>query len=133
LADAGWTAIPNIVLEKQKALGLTPTDINVILHIAKHWWEAGAQPYPAVGTIAKAIGVQPRTVQRSITKMVDLGLLERQPRYYAQGGQKSNCYSFQGLIDQARPFAEELLEQRDAKKRQEQARRRRDKPLHSVK
>lgn len=129
LADVGWTAIPNIVLEKQKDLGLKPTDINVILQIAKHWWEAGSQPWPSVASIAKCIGVETRTVQRSLKKLEDAGLLERVPRYYAQGGQKSNAYTFNGLIEKATPFAEEELETRKKRKREDQARRRRPKPF----
>lgn len=133
LADVGWTAIPNIILEKQSVLGLKPTDVNVTLQILKHWWEAGSHPYPSVGTIAKAIGVQPRTVQRSVERMEALGLLQREARYYSQGGQKSNGYNFQGLIDKSTPFAEEALKQRADKQKAEQARRRRRTPLYPVK
>jgi hypothetical protein len=38
LMDAGWTAIPSIILDKQHALGLDPVDVNILLQLAKHWW-----------------------------------------------------------------------------------------------
>ncbi len=39
--DAGWTAIPSIILDKQHALGLDPIDVNILLQLAKHWWFNG--------------------------------------------------------------------------------------------
>lgn len=132
LADAGWTVLPNVILDKQVALGLDSVDVNIVLQIAKFWWEAGSAPYPSVDTIATAIGVKPRTVQRHITKMVKLGLLERVERFYAKGGQKSNSYTFKGLIEQSTPFAEEVLAERQRKKAAEKARVRRRTPLHVV-
>jgi|GEM_PF-6724537 len=37
--DAGWTLIPNALLVHQSTLGLTPMDLNIILQIARYWWE----------------------------------------------------------------------------------------------
>lgn len=39
LMDAGWTVLPSIILDRQQALGLEPTDVNILLHLAKYWWE----------------------------------------------------------------------------------------------
>lgn len=130
LADAGWTAVPNTILDKQAALGLDSMDINIILQIAKFWRDSA--PFPAVDTIGAAIGVQTRTVQRHITKMVKRGLLERQQRYYAKGGQKSNAYTFNGLIKRCTPFANEATKERERNKVGEKARIRRKSPLHIV-
>ena len=128
----GFTALPNIILDKQVALGLKPMDINIIMQIAKYWWGAGTSPFPAIDTIAAAIGVTGRTVQKHITAMEDKGLIERVKRYYAQGGQRSNAYTFQGLIDQCTPFAEEEIKERNKKKAADKARVRRKSPLHVV-
>lgn len=133
LADAGWTALPNIILERQRDLGLEPIDVNVLLQIAQYWWEPGTPAHPSIGRVAKAIGIDRRTVQRRLRRMEDLGLVESHARHYAQGGRRTNAYTFDGLIEKARPFAEEALQVREEKRRKDDARRRRKTPLHSVK
>ena len=66
LMKAGWSAIPNIIIEKQRALGLDALDINILLHLIQYWWLEENVPRPAVGTIAEALGVTPRTIQKRI-------------------------------------------------------------------
>jgi hypothetical protein len=44
LMDAKWTVIPNVILDRQQALGLEPVDVCILLHLAKHWWEADRLP-----------------------------------------------------------------------------------------
>lgn len=133
LTKAGWTALPNIVLDKQQTLGLQPIDLNILMQIAKHWWQADSAPFPSVETIAAAIGVTPRTIQRRITKMEKAKLIERNQRYYARGGQKSNAYTFNGLIARCVPFAEEAVTERVRRKSKDRARIRRTRPLLLVK
>ena len=129
LADAGWTALPNIVLLKQAALGLKPMHVNIIMQIARHWWEPEKAPYPSVGTLAKAIGVKERAIRGHIKDMVEAGFLEKKHQYSAKGGQTSNRYTFDGLIKRCRPFAEEMLAVRKEKKAAEAAISRRKEPL----
>lgn len=133
LAKAGWTALPNIILDKQKALGLKPVDVNILLQIAKHWWQAESAPFPSIDTIAGAIGLTPRSVQRRITQMEKAKLIERHVRRYARGGQKSNAYTFKGLIERCTPFAEEAIAAREKRKNGERARVKRTVPLSVVK
>lgn len=133
LADAGWTALPNIILERQRDLGLEPIDVNVLLQIAQFWWEPGVPAHPSIGRVAQAIGVDRRTVQRRLRRMEKLGLLESHARNYTQGGRRTNAYTFDGLIEKTRPFAEEALEVREQKRKKDEARRRRKAPLYSVK
>ena len=136
LIDVGWTALPNIVLLKQAALGLKPMHINIIMQIAKHWWEPEKAPYPSVGALAEAIGVKEQTVRRNIKYLVEAGFLEKTKRFYEKGGQKSNSYTFDGLIERCRPFAEEMLAERARNNATEAAITRRKEPLpklHRVK
>jgi len=109
LVAAGWTAIPTVIFERQAALGLDPLDINIILHLASYWWTAGNAPHPSKATIAAAIGVDPRTVQRRIAKLEGAGFITRIRRSLKKGGTTTNQYSFAGLIKAATPFAEERI------------------------
>jgi DNA replication protein DnaD len=110
--DAGWTAIPSIILENQKALGLNSLDLNILLQLAKFWWQANNPPHPSKRRIAEAIGVTPRTVQRRITEMENVGLIRREARHGKYGGTSTNVYHFEGLIAKVTPFARKALEGR---------------------
>jgi DNA-binding transcriptional regulator YhcF (GntR family) len=123
LMKAGWTILPSIALEKQHALGLRPIDINVLMQLLKHWWHPDDLPFPAKETLAKAMDVSPRTVQRSIAFMEQLGLVSRNKR---PGPQGTNEISFEGLIRKLKPHAREAIEERatSTKRRQERQARR---------
>lgn len=109
LMAAGWNVIPNIIIEKQEALGLDALDMNIILHLSHYWWQPDNVPHPSVATIAKAIGVVPRTVQKRIKALEDLGMIRREERRFTQNGSVTNRYHFDGLIAAAEPYAEEKV------------------------
>lgn len=112
LMDAGWTAIPSVIVERQKALGLDSLDMNIIVHLSTYWWTPDNKPHPSKKTIAEAVGVLPRTVQRRIAALEAAGLIRREERRIAGQGSKTNLYHFDGLIKEALPFAKEKLAER---------------------
>jgi len=115
LMKAGWTALPNVLFERQQALGLDPLDINIILHIASYWWSHGSKPHPSKATIAKAIGIDPRSVQRRIAALETAKLIRREERRISKTGSKTNIYHLDGLIEAATPYAMEKLEEQKEK------------------
>jgi hypothetical protein len=125
LMDAGWVSFPSILLEKQKALGLSAVDVNILLHLASYWWTAENKPHPSKSTLAEAIGVTPRTVQRRIAAMERDGLIRREERRISKQGSKTNLYHFDGLIDAAKGFALEKIELRAQRKAEDANRRKR--------
>lgn len=127
LMDAGWTVIPSIILERQQALGLDPVDVNILLQLARYWWFKENPPHPSKRAIAECIGKSESTVQKRIAAMERDGLLQRVPRFDPKYGQRSNEYHFDGLIKEAKPFAEEAIEER--KKRQKENADRRTRKL----
>jgi hypothetical protein len=127
LMDAGWTVVPSIVLEKQAALGLDAIDVNILLHLAKHWWYRENPPHPSKVSIAKAMGIDPSTVRKRIARMESESLIQREARYKKLGGQETNFYHFDGLIKAVTPHAEEFIALRDKQRTEDQARRNRKK------
>lgn len=107
LMAAGWNVIPNIIIEKQAALGLDALDMNIVLHLSHYWWQRDNAPHPSVATIAAAIQVTPRTVQKRIAALEKLGFLKREERRFTQNGSMTNRYHFDGLIEAAKPYADE--------------------------
>ncbi len=125
---AGWNVIPNIIIEKQEALGLDAIDMNIVVHLSHYWWHPEKLPHPSVATIAKAIGVKPRTVQKHIKGLEDAGLVRRNERRHTKTGSATNLYDLSGLISAATPFAKEKVKEVDDAKAAKAARLARKKP-----
>jgi DNA-binding transcriptional ArsR family regulator len=129
LMEAGWTAVPSIILEKQAAFGLDAIDVNILMHLARHWWYPDNPPHPSKALIAKCIGVDRSTVRKHIARMESEGLIERVARFNKRlGGQETNIYRFDGLIKAATPHAEEFIDLRAKQRREDDARQNRKKP-----
>lgn len=129
LLAAGYTTFPSVILDRQRALGLDAIDVNILLHLAKHWWEADNPPYPSKRTIADCMGIDRRTVQRRLARMEADGLIERKKRKGANGATGTNAYLFTGLISKATPFAKEAVEAREKRTKDKEERRRRKRPV----
>ncbi|MDO9419966.1 MAG: helix-turn-helix domain-containing protein [Herminiimonas sp.] len=75
--DAGYVVVPNVLLLKQHDLGLSDSEVLVLLHVFMAWREKDKLPFPSPATLAKRIGVNPRTVQRHLAAIADKGLMVR--------------------------------------------------------
>ena len=117
-----WTAFPNLLLERQQALGLDPVQMNILLVLLKRWWLSSNMPFPGRKEIANTIGRDVSTVTRQLKKMEDKGLIERESQY-KNGGQISNKYNLQGLLNKLDAFAKE--EKQAQKKIKDDAERKR--------
>lgn len=107
----GWTGMPNIIIKRQKQLGLEALDINIILHLMSYWWKAGELPFPSKKTLAEAMSVDESTIRRRIARLEAGGLVKRIVRRVDGDRNKTNQYDFSGLIEAVKPFAiEELAE-----------------------
>jgi DNA-binding GntR family transcriptional regulator len=110
-------------LERQKALGLDAMDVNIILHLARHWWRADNPPHPSKKAIAACMGVDVSTIRKRIQRLERDGLIRREARYGPAGRQRTNCYHFDGLIESAKPYAAEATRTRDQRRKEDQERR----------
>jgi predicted transcriptional regulator len=127
LWDAGWTALPNVIIEHQRALGLKPVDLNILLHLCRYWWTSDNLPHPSKRTIAECMNVDISTIRRRIAGMERRGLIQRVSRFDKARGQKSNFYDFSGLIQAAQPLAKEAQELKE-RRREEDTKRRTRRP-----
>lgn len=75
--DAGFTPVPNELLRAQVKLGLSPTQLIVLLNLMLHWWHRDRMPYPRTSAIAKRSGLSARTVQRSLRELEEKELILR--------------------------------------------------------
>jgi len=125
----GYTVVPSILLDKQQALGLDALDLAILIHIIKYWWDPDEAPFPRKATLAAALGVDPRTVQRRIASLEKSGLVRRKSRRGDHGGNSSNEYHLDGVIDSLRPHAAEGLRERERQRAEREATRRRRRAL----
>ena len=112
----GWTYVPNILLEHQAELGISPVELNVILTVMKHWWERDALPWPSVTKVADSIGRSRSIVQRRIRALEKRGLIQR---VYRKDTRKekanlSNEYDFSGLVQQVAAIAKRRQKEKTA-------------------
>lgn len=122
LMAPGWTMVPSVLMEYQRELGLNPVQFNILMQLAKHWWK-DAPPFVSKRTIAHAMRVSMRTIQRHLTALEQRGLIRREERRRQDGGRTSNRYVFTGLIEKARPYAAQMLEDRQKRLAERAARK----------
>lgn len=120
----GWTAIPNLLLERQQALGIDAVKLNILLVLLKHWWDKKKMPWPSKATIGEIVGRDKSTVQKHLKEMEARGLVKRKSRYQSAGGQTSNEYDLTGLVSELKALANATLKERK-KRDEEDARKRR--------
>lgn len=128
----GWTMLPSVLMEYQRELGLNPVQFNILVQLAKYWWTE-KPPFVAKRTIAHAMNVSPRTVQRHLTELESAGLIRREQRHRPSGGRTSNAYIFDGLIAKAKPYADKMKEDRQNKIREREGKKKPKLKLVSVK
>ena len=82
----GFQIIPNLLIAQQGNLGLSTTDIVVILHLNRWWWERDQHPYPRPERIAEQMGLHARSVERCLKRLERKGMIRRMSPRYLQGG-----------------------------------------------
>jgi hypothetical protein len=70
--QAGFTQVPNALIERQAALGADSVDFNILVQLLAHWWEPDRFPYPSKARLAERVRLSPRQVQRRITRLEKL-------------------------------------------------------------
>jgi hypothetical protein len=69
----------SLVPANQHKLGLSATDLVVLINLTMQWWYRDRLPFPKSATIAKRMGASVRTVQRSLNRLEKLALVEKIP------------------------------------------------------
>ena len=83
------------------------------------------QAAPIQGHDRQAIGIEPRSVQRRIAALEKAGFIRREERRISRSGSRTNIYHLDGLIEAAKPYALEKVQEREAKAAERAARARR--------
>lgn len=98
ILEAGFTTIPNLVLDTYHALGITPDEMMFTIHVWQFWWGRG-NPYPSLGAIAERMGKSWRSVHRYAKSLEDKGYLTITARFHDGTRQTSSEYDYTPLLD----------------------------------
>lgn len=53
----GYTGIPSILIQGQRRLGITPTQMNIIIQLLDYWREPSRKPFPTKKELADRLGL----------------------------------------------------------------------------
>jgi DNA-binding MarR family transcriptional regulator len=99
IEEHGYTNIPNLLLFKRKALGITPNELLVIMCIESFRWDR-RDPWPSEASISKRAHISTRSVRRLISSLESKQLVTRAHRR----GQ-TNIYQMSPLIRKLDQYA----------------------------
>lgn len=119
--DLGFCIIPSLLLRSQRRLGLNPTQLAVLLHLADYWWDVDRKPYPTKKTLGDRLSLGPRQVQRYVAELETAGFLKRIQRTAPGRGKISNEYDLSGLVAKLQKLAPEFRAAEEAAKMARQA------------
>ncbi|ENM1005561.1 helix-turn-helix domain-containing protein [Klebsiella pneumoniae] len=77
----GWTGLPNTLLILQSDLGISSTEMCVLMNILMHQWPQKEKniSFPSIELLAKRIGVSERSIQRTIRSLEKKGFISILP------------------------------------------------------
>lgn len=95
ILDEGNLSVPNIILDHQKDLNLTPEELNLLLQVFRHKFNRKL-PFPSESTIAERMGMSLRQIQRISSSLRTKNFLVKK-----MGSKHQVTWNFNGLIHQA--------------------------------
>lgn len=112
VTDPGFLTLPYVLLLHQADLKISSEHLNVLLNVIAHWHSNGRMPYPRTTTIAKRMGISPRSVQRSLSWLIKNEFLAKAPRASRDDPQQ---YNMLPLVQKLKPYAWERIKYIQAK------------------
>ena len=106
----GFCIVPSLLLRAQQRLGLSATQLAVLLQLCDHWWDAKRKPYPGKKRLADRLGMSTRQLQRHVAALEDAGLVKRGERTASHGGKLSNSYDLSGLVERLKRLEPDFRE-----------------------
>lgn len=106
--NAGFVAVPVVLLRAQKKLNISATELNVLLNLMSYWWGSQTAVFPRTSIIAKRMGVTDRTVQRCLDSLVKKKLIVRE-----RDGEGRRVLLLHPLADKVAAVADSVLWQKE--------------------
>lgn len=121
VASHGYVAVPAILIQGQKRLGITPLQLNIVVQLLDYWRDPERHPFPSRRDIGSRIGVTEKTVQNNIRALEKAGLIQREIRRTTAGDFNSNVYHLDGLVAKLKSLEPDFSEAREKKRQAREA------------
>lgn len=67
--DVGYAIIPSILLRAPRRLGLSPTQLAIVLVMAEFWWDPEKNPWPSKAELSNRLGLKERQLLRHVAEL----------------------------------------------------------------
>lgn len=118
VAAQGFCMLPALLLRAQRRLGLSPSQLAVIIQLCDFWWDDDKVPWPKKETIAQRLNLSEKQVQRIVRDLEGRGYVKRVKRV-TRHGQTSNGYDLAGLVQKLQELEPEFAAAAEAKRKVE--------------
>jgi predicted transcriptional regulator len=113
--DHGYLMVPALLLRGQRRLGLSPPQLNVLLHLIDWWIDADRQPWTSKLTMSQRMGMSERQIQRVVAELEAAGFVQR-IEHTNHRGKRPNTYDLSGLVEKLKALEPEFRKARAAKR-----------------
>lgn len=103
IKQKGYTQVPNLLIKHQSDLGITSTEMVVILGLLMHR-RTKKNPYPSLSTLAGYGGKARNTVQGAARSLAAKGLIRR----IFRGSNKTNEYDIMPLVERLESYTQPI-------------------------
>ena len=97
LLEAGYTSVPNLLLNHYAKLGITSDELVFLLHLLQYKWSS-RDPYPRLQTIAEKMGKSWRQAHRYAHSLKAKGFLQITSRVLKGRGRTTSEYNLSALF-----------------------------------
>jgi len=80
ILTSGWTTIPNLLLKSQSKLGLSNSELVLVIHLISFIHQPFSRVYPSVELLSRRMDQDRRTIQRTMKRLEDKGFVRKKVR-----------------------------------------------------
>ena len=111
-----FTILPALLLRAGARIGISPTQLALIIQINDFWWNHEKWPWVTYAELGHRLNISEKVVQRNMAALEKRGYVKRITRILGHR-RRANGYDLSGLIAQLQKLAPEFLDAEDAKKK----------------
>jgi predicted transcriptional regulator len=116
--SCGFCILPSLLLRAQRRLGLSATQLALVIQLIDFWWTEDKIPWPKKETIGQRLNLSDKQIQRLVRGLEQRGYVKRVMRK-TRHGRTSNGYDLSGLVVELQKLAPEFAAAADAKRKVE--------------
>jgi predicted transcriptional regulator len=102
--ERGFVTVPAILIRGQRRLGLSSTQLVILLQLMDWWTDPERQPWSSKETLSQRMKISERQLQRQIAELEKAGFVKREEKI-TNRGKRPNTYNLSGLVHKLKELA----------------------------